>query len=152
MAMCYVARKSCGCIVAAFPVAGIDAKHSAEILKQLVLCGYSVQQAGEGDVRKDFHLTCDHNRPPLLDIADKKVDPVTGEVISENEPTGFEPLEDGADAADVEAMAEDYQGDGEEFDLTDPEFLAESFEAAHEEELEEGAFEVEAKEQAEIEF
>lgn len=61
----YVARKDCGCIVAAFPV-NMDKAIKGKILEQLSKAGLDIEQTSEFDVQENYHLVCDHNRPPLL--------------------------------------------------------------------------------------
>ena len=65
MSQVYVARKSCGCIVAAFPT-NIDKAVKGELLKQLAKGGYDIDQTTEGEVRLRFEVSCVCNRPPLL--------------------------------------------------------------------------------------
>lgn len=92
----YVARKECGCIVAAFPVY-LDKACKGEILKQLAKAGLDVEQTVDFDVRINFDLTCNHNRPPLLDLIDQ-----------------VQPDADGVDQTDVDAAGTDLEPAAEE--------------------------------------
>jgi hypothetical protein len=57
---CYVAKKPCGHIVAAFPLSvGGSPKAIAEIVEQLIAAGYNIEQTGEGEVGLVFAITCD---------------------------------------------------------------------------------------------
>ena len=103
MARVFVARKSCGCIVAAFPI-NMDKNIKAELLKQLTKAGYDVEQAGELDVQLNFALTCSHGKPPLLDLMDKAHEPET----STWDPA---PLRDEMAAADSDAAVAETQAE-----------------------------------------
>jgi hypothetical protein len=65
MARVFVAKKTCGHIVAAFPV-NMDTNCKAEVMKQFTKAGYDLEQSSELDVRLSFALTCDCGKPPLL--------------------------------------------------------------------------------------
>jgi len=66
----YVARRSCGCIVAAFPL-NIDKGVKGELLKQFAKIGLDVDQTSGADVRLNFNLSCTHGAPPLLTMMEK---------------------------------------------------------------------------------
>lgn len=152
---CYVARKECGCIVAAIPL-NMDNAAKAEILKQLVKSGFVIDQASDWEVQTNFSLQCDHNKPPLLRIADN----------------GRQPEEDdGIEMSDVNAMTDDFEPEAEadeEYEAAQEERKEEMAEAEAEDELEddleddsdgefweaeaEGEFEDEAEEEAEDEI
>lgn len=109
----YVARKDCGCIVAAFPV-NMDKAIKGKILEQLSKAGLDIEQTSELDVQLNFHLICDHNRPPLLDyVAEQAILPAqeeeVGEVVEEEDEE-----DDGVESADVDAMSEDISDEVEE--------------------------------------
>jgi hypothetical protein len=108
----YVARKSCGCIVAAFPVS-IDKAVKGELLKQLAKAGLDIEQSTDIDVRMDFHLVCDHNRPPLLQAIDEVTYRRAG---SDYRPTENAAIgnDDGVDQADVDAAGTDLTPEAEE--------------------------------------
>jgi hypothetical protein len=108
----YVARKECGCIVAAFPV-GIDKAVKGELMKQLAKAGLDIEQASEIDVQVDFHLTCDHNRPPLLGLIDDAKYHRSGSDYRPTENAAFG-NDDGADASDVNAGGSDLTPEAEE--------------------------------------
>jgi hypothetical protein len=95
----YVARRDCGCIVAAFPIT-IDKAVKGELLKQLAKAGLDIEQATDIDVRLDFNLSCDHNKPPLVSMWEKKA-----EAPAED---------DGVDQADIDAAATDVDPEDEE--------------------------------------
>jgi hypothetical protein len=95
MAKVYVARKSCGHIVAAFPLT-IDPAAKGEILKQFAKAGFDIDQTTELDVQVNYALTCDCNKPPLFKYAD---DMPRGEPDPNND--------GGVDQASVDAMAND---------------------------------------------
>jgi hypothetical protein len=92
MARCYVVRKECGHIVAAFPVS-MEPKAKAEILKQFARIGYDIEQTGEGEVGLAFAIACDCYKPPLLKLIDQQ-----------------QP-DQGVDQADVDAAGVDLEED-----------------------------------------
>lgn len=99
MSQVYVARKSCGCIVAAFPT-NIDKAVKGELLKQLAKGGYDIDQTTDGEVRMRFDVACQCNRPPLLSL--------------------MEEAGEGVDQADIDAAAtEDLTPDGNADELLD---------------------------------
>ena len=109
----YVVRKVCGCIVAAFPVQGLEPAIKGKLLEQFAKAGFDVDQADQYEVNARFALDCDCNKPPLLreiervqvkhfgvdmGVSDftvtQKVDPATGEILEEvtqNEASDPEP-------------------------------------------------------------
>lgn len=96
---CYVARKDCGCIVAAFPVK-MDQACKAEILKQLTKAGFDIDQTSDWEVHERFNLACDCNKPPLLKIADN------GYLDDDQD-------DDGIEMSDVDAMTDDFEPEAE---------------------------------------
>jgi hypothetical protein len=102
----YVARKECGCIVAAWPVL-MDKNIQGEILKQFSKAGYTLEQASETDVRFDFRLICDHNKPPLLAYAEQKANEPTPETVGDAD-------DEGVGTKDVDAAGEDWYPEAEE--------------------------------------
>jgi hypothetical protein len=66
----YVARRSCGCIVAAFPL-NIDKGVKGELLKQFAKIGLDVDQTSGADVRLNFNLSCTHGAPPLITLMEQ---------------------------------------------------------------------------------
>ena len=99
MSQVYVARKSCGCIVAAFPT-NIDKAVKGELLKQLAKGGYDIDQTTEGEVRLRFEVSCVCNRPPLLSL--------------------MEDASEGIDQQDIDAAAtEDLSPDGNADEMID---------------------------------
>ena len=102
MSQVYVARKSCGCIVAAFPT-NIDKAVKGELLKQLAKGGYDIDQTTEGEVRLRFEVSCVCNRPPLLAFMEDNNASI-----------------DGVDQTDIDAAAtEDLTPDGNADELLD---------------------------------
>ena len=128
MAQVYVARKSCGCIVAAFPLQ-MDKAVKGEILKQISKAGWDVEQASDRDVRLDFHISCDHNKPPLLAYMDSRTSEGAfnrAEVVKDGAMPPEEPAEvitpdgGGVDQADVDALANDDETQTGDPEIDDP--------------------------------
>lgn len=115
MARAYVAKKSCGCIVAAFPV-NLDKAVKGKILEQLAKGGFDIEQVSELEVRRDFALTCDHNRPPLLNMMTATVTEDERETFGESSyiDDAQDGNDDGVDEADVNAAGNDWDPENEE--------------------------------------
>lgn len=75
MSQCYVAKKSCGHIVAAFPV-NIDKAVKGKLLEQFTKAGFDIEQATEAEVRLGYNLSCSCATPPLLKMMDEKAEGV----------------------------------------------------------------------------
>jgi len=70
----YVARRDCGCIVAAFPMNRGEDKRVAEIIKQLILMGYQIHNAPSYDVRLNFKPDCECGKQMTIDFDANKAD------------------------------------------------------------------------------
>jgi hypothetical protein len=118
----YVARKDCGCIVAAFP-ANLDKTIKGNLLMTLAKAGYDIDQTTQEDVRLNFHLTCDHNKPPLLAYMDERtaegrmaIDAGESQSFEEEHSFDDEPDDGGVDEADIDAISSDVTPEAEEAD------------------------------------
>jgi len=80
MSQCYEAKKSCGHIVAAFPV-NIDKAVKGKLLEQFTKAGFDIEQATEAEVRLGFNLSCSCSTPPLLKMMDERAEGVDKEDI-----------------------------------------------------------------------
>lgn len=116
----YVARKDCGCIVAAFPV-NMDKAIKGELMKQFSKAGYDLEQTTQGDVRDNYHITCDHNRPPLLAMMDERtaegrmvVDAGEGVSSTFQFPEEMERVGEGASDLEEEHSFDENEGDDNE--------------------------------------
>lgn len=131
----YVARKDCGCIVAAFPV-NLDKAIKGSLMMVLAKAGFDIEQTTQGDVRANFHLTCDHNKPPLLAYMDERTAEGRMAVACGEGITVAEGGEGPAPEGDGQSLEEEHS-----FDDDDPDFplTAERPEAVSGEELGEGS-------------
>ena len=50
----------------------MDKAIKGKLLEQFSKAGYDIEQTTQGDVRLNYHITCDHNRPPLLAMMDER--------------------------------------------------------------------------------
>lgn len=109
----YVARRDCGCIVAAFP-ANLDKTIKGNLLMVLAKAGYDIDQTTQEDVRLNFHLTCDHNKPPLLAYMDERTAEGRMAIDAGEGVTVGDGVETAADSSSSPAFAENGVGAGQE--------------------------------------
>jgi hypothetical protein len=103
----YVAKKDCGHIVAAVPAN--SRKETADIIQRLIVSGFRIELASSWEVGKMFDLHCDCSRPPMT--------PIPGIFSDYPAETNGIIHDEGASAADVDALANDELADGVEDEI-----------------------------------
>lgn len=135
MSQVYVARKSCGCIVAAFPT-NIDKAVKGELLKQLAKGGYDIDQTTDGEVRNRFDVACQRNRPPLLAFMEDNKASIEGVDQADIDAAASEDLTPGENA---DELLDELADEGDEDLQEDVDLTLDEVEAAREAEIEAGA-------------